>query len=935
MPLPELVEREDEVAAIARSLGRAEAGEGAVAWVGGPPGAGKTRLVAAARALAAGRGLRVLAATGSALEESFAFGVVRQMLEPVLAAADAGDRAELLSGAARRAAAVLDPAGEDGAAGDLAATVHGLHWLIANLAQRGPLLVAVDDAQWCDQPSVRLLGYLARRLGGLPVALVVAERIADAPGRAEAALAGVDAARLSPAALSEDGVARVLEVALGVPPPPAVARECRARSGGNPFLVAELAAELRDRGVPPGDEALPVMGEAVPAGVARAIRGRVAALGPAAGALARALAVLGDGADAGVAGALADLSADAVGEAGVALAGAGIIDDDHPLRFRHPLVHDAVAAAIPALARGAAHDRAARLLARRGAAPGRVAAHLLGAPPGAGDPWVVDALRRAAAEARAVGAYDQAVAYLRRACDEPPDEAIRPGLLRELGGDGLRALHPGAAAHLEEAHRLAGDPRVAAELALELATARYYGGAHAEAVDGLLAAIEAAEAAGLREQALRLEALLGVAGRYDLSTEERVRGRVRRLAAGLAGDTVGERLVRSVAALEAPGPTAAGLADAARLAEEVAWERPWPDPGEGAGTVAMYLHAGRPDLAAALTERLLEAARAGGSPLAHAIAMAGRGSVALDHGDLAAAVADLEQALDTMAELAPGPLAPTLGFLLAALADAGPLSRGDELLRRHGFDRDLPERMLLNPLLHGRGLLRLAQGRPAEAAADLEELGRRQGRWGMTRPSPAWRSAAAVARLTAGDRDAARALAAEELRIAMAWDTPRAVSVATRAVALAAGGEEGVEGLARAVRLLDGTPWRLERVRAGVDLGAALRRGGHRRDARAVLAAAMDEAHACGAALLAERAAQELRASGARPRRHAASGADALTPSERRVAELAARGRTNREIAQHLFVTAATVETHLTRAYRKLGIQGRPGLAAALDVAAP
>ena len=115
-----------------------------------------------------------------------------------------------------------------------------------------------------------------------------------------------------------------------------------------------------------------------------------------------------------------------------------------------------------------------------------------------------------------------------------------------------------------------------------------------------------------------------------------------------------------------------------------------------------------------------------------------------------------------------------------------------------------------------------------------------------------------------------------------------------------------------------------------MDRGAALRRAGLRRDARAVLTAAMDEAHACGAGVLAERAAAELRASGARPRRHALTGADALTPSERRVADLAAVGRTNRDIARHLFVTAATVETHLTRVYRKLDIAGREGLAAAL-----
>ena len=151
-----------------------------------------------------------------------------------------------------------------------------------------------------------------------------------------------------------------------------------------------------------------------------------------------------------------------------------------------------------------------------------------------------------------------------------------------------------------------------------------------------------------------------------------------------------------------------------------------------------------------------------------------------------------------------------------------------------------------------------------------------------------------------------------------------------RALGLAGTGEDALEALARSVALLEGTPWRFDRARARLDLGSALRRAGRRRDGREALAPAMDEAHACGADALAEQAAEELRASGARPRRRAISGLDALTPSERRVAALASEGRTNREIAQELFVTMATVETHLSRVYRKLDLAGRAGLAGAL-----
>ena len=130
--------------------------------------------------------------------------------------------------------------------------------------------------------------------------------------------------------------------------------------------------------------------------------------------------------------------------------------------------------------------------------------------------------------------------------------------------------------------------------------------------------------------------------------------------------------------------------------------------------------------------------------------------------------------------------------------------------------------------------------------------------------------------------------------------------------------------------MLEGSPARLEQARALADLGAALRRAGRRVDAREPLRAALELAHACGATALEETARTELVASGAKPRRQALSGAESLTPSERRVATMAAEGLTNRDIAQSLFVTPKTVEVHLSSAYRKLGIGSRTQLAAAL-----
>ena len=173
-------------------------------------------------------------------------------------------------------------------------------------------------------------------------------------------------------------------------------------------------------------------------------------------------------------------------------------------------------------------------------------------------------------------------------------------------------------------------------------------------------------------------------------------------------------------------------------------------------------------------------------------------------------------------------------------------------------------------------------------------------------------------------------LADEELARARAWGAPRAIGIALRARGLVAG---DLESLREAVAVLEDSRARLELARALVDLGAALRRGNRRSEARDVLRRGLELAHRLGAAPLEATAQAELQATGARPRRLVLSGVDSLTPSERRVAELAAGGMTNRDIAQSLFVTPKTVEVHLSSVYRKLGIASRAQLEPALATA--
>jgi DNA-binding CsgD family transcriptional regulator len=232
-----------------------------------------------------------------------------------------------------------------------------------------------------------------------------------------------------------------------------------------------------------------------------------------------------------------------------------------------------------------------------------------------------------------------------------------------------------------------------------------------------------------------------------------------------------------------------------------------------------------------------------------------------------------------------------------------------------------------------RARLRLAQGRAAEALDDAQACGHWERAWGARNSiftHYPWRSTAALAHLALDDRHIARTLAVEQIDIARRFGDSHTIGVALRVAGLAHEGTERLALLEEAAATLDGPHSPLENAKALADLGTALRRARRRRDAREPLAAALDLAHRCGATALRERTLAELRATGARPRKLVLSGVDALTASERRVAQMATEGLSNPEIAQALFITRKTVEMHLSNAYRKLEIGGRAELSSAL-----
>ena len=270
-----LFEREAELGALEALLGDAAAGRGGVAVVEGPAGIGKTALLSAAVRGAPRLGMRALVARAAELERDFPF--VRQLLEAPVLGAPANARAALLDGPARRSGAVLDLDGAGTEETEPSAAVHGLFWLVANLAAEQPLLLAVDDVQWADEPSLRLLTYVARRLEALPIAVVATLRSGEPlAGTLDAVLGDPAVRRVRLQPLGPDGVAALVEARLGAPADPELVDACRERTGGNPFLLAELTAELA---AAPGAITAGRLSELVPERVSAAIRRRLAGLG--------------------------------------------------------------------------------------------------------------------------------------------------------------------------------------------------------------------------------------------------------------------------------------------------------------------------------------------------------------------------------------------------------------------------------------------------------------------------------------------------------------------------------------------------------------------------------------------------------------------------------------------------------------------------------
>lgn len=931
-----LLDRDAELRELARRIAMARSGAGRVIVVEGPAGIGKSTLLRAAGRGAEGGGAEVLWARCSPLEQDAAWGMARQLFEPLRTRPEWDELSAGAAGLAERALA-LEGDGTASAGDAMHAAVRGLVWLVNNLADHGPALLIIDDVHWADAPSLRWLALLAGSLGELPVGVLCAVRAGEPAAAADLLaelLATVDEPPVRPRTLgpgaAETLVRRRLPAASD-----AFAHACHAVTGGNPFLLGALLTQLSVDAVAPDDDTAARLETFGSEQVARVIDRQLARLPQGAGQLARAVTVLGPGAPLRHAAELAGLELAQAARAADGLRAAGLLDDTPALVLAHPLIAGTLYASMPDGARGLHHAHAAALLARDRAEPERVALHLLRTEP-AGEPATVAMLRDAASSASARGAPQTAATYLRRALAEPP----------ATGGEAADVQHELAlmlAAYMDtSAFEVLHDAVAAAETPIQRGTIAL-SGARACGLAGRFDTAIALSRSGLSAGAsipsalqARLEAELIANAWLHEATVPEARERLRRVAASPPEvelwhiNAAWEAVCDAHPASQALTHLASALDSGAQV----------DDPDSPVWTLAkiLLIACGELGEAGAQCAELIELARPRGwlVALAHACFM--RAIALVEAGEIRDAEADARLALEIKLTHSPR-VALIWGVfpLVDALTELGEFDDAEAVLASAEYLGDPPPGAFASPLLlESRARLRLGQHRAAEASRDLRDAAERWNALGVRHPGlAAWRAHLCEALVAQGELGAAREAAEQHLALADQVGLPGPRGAGLRALARTADRDKAVVLLQQAVDLLGDSPARLEHGRALVDLGAALRRTNRRAAARAPLRRALDMAERSDMRVLADRARHELHAVGARPRRSALSGVDSLTPAEHRVAKLAAQGHSNPQIAQQLYISRRTVETHLTHVFQKLDLSTRADLTTRLASAEP
>lgn len=930
---PDLLERDTELAVLRAAAADAASGDGRVALITGPAGVGKTRLLKEVRTSGLGDGARTLFARAGELEREYPFGVVRQLFEPLLSDPDAAAQAFAGSAAPANAIFDIDQVGDEAEAVASFAVLHGLYWLTLNVANERPLAIVIDDLQWCDSSSLRFVAYLVRRLEGLPLLLAATVRTTD-PGTDPALLGEImfdpSTVEVRPGPLTEEGVSAVLRARLGERSSDQVAANAYVATGGNPLMLRELmgAIESNATDASAGDEGF--VGEVGSRSVARTVALRMARLPEEARTCARAISILGESSSLRTVAAFTDLTEAQVAAAITDLIKAEILLDEMPPTFLHPLIRDVVYEDTARGERELQHLEAARMLSELGLGRDHVAAQLMHAPIAA-DEWVAEQLHRAGTAAFNSGAPEGAVPYLRRALEEGAPGIDRGRLLLELGTAEAMTSSLEARETLKAAYESLSDPELRSFALAGLARTLIFIGEPEEA-NKLLTEERARIPEELVDERARLEALAAMAIFFAGGDPNELENLLEHRE-GPLGDTVGEKMMAAMASIDWTY-RGGDRDDCIELASRAM------DDGEifrldpsliGIAGIATFIYHDHPR-AIELLDANLRAARELGSLLGVSSVSLWRGAALLLRGDLPASIEQFETAMSEfrMWGMGPGGTRYAVGYHCAALTWAGELDRARELIKTSEDTGEVEEGNRL--YLGGRQILEHAEGRFEEAIATGDLI--------LSRFPDNVSSAFARARLLKarslhqlGRTEEARATLDEELEITRAARTPATLGAALLALAEMSQGGERLSILREAVAVLAESVNKLERAEGQFELGRALLRLDEREEGLAHLTEALELAELCGADPLASRVRDSLKEAGVRTQ-SVNRGVEALTPSERRVADLAREGNTNREIAQLLFVTPKTVEVHLSKTYEKLGIRSRKDLADVLPAAA-
>jgi DNA-binding CsgD family transcriptional regulator len=895
--VPVLTGRSSEQNRLDELLDAARTGHTGALVVRGEPGVGKTSLLDYAVARAGG--FRVLRTLGAESESDLAFSGLLELLRPVV------DRAEELPEVQARALrAALGGAGEVDRFAVYAATLG----VVALVAEDGPLLCVMDDAQWVDPASSDAFLFTARRLADEGVVILFGARDGEAAyfeGR------GIPDLRL--VGLGAEDASRLVRESSRLPLAPGVVAQLVAATGGNPLALLEIPPGLRERqrlGMEPLDD--PLRGGAA---VERAFGARVGALSARA---RRALLVAAVSDADGLPAIIQAAAQDACGLDEAETAGLIIVEGER-LRFRHPLVRSAVHSGTSGGDRRAAHAALADALATIDA--DRAVWHRALATVGH-DEQVASQLARVADGARRRGGVQAQARLLERAARLTPDSEHRAQRLHQAG---RAAFHAGradyAAALLDEGLALAADPLLRADLVegrTQVARAR------GEVAQWLEACREEADRVAVHDarRALRLlcQVLWCLTEQFEVA-----KGRIllnRMIAFSRRPDDdlyiLAPRTWQGV--LE---NNFAEVREASRRSLELVSGH---SPERALDVLSPVMYLGNCDTARAVLAPLIERFRREGSffDLAQALEML----AALEYrvGHLASAEAAASEAVA---------LAIEAGLPYWECGSLSRLALIEAMLGRHSACEHQAQRAVELSLRvglpsasaraqHALGLSALTSGRIEQAIEALEDC---REVFADTPGLGLWRPDLIDAYLRAGRLDEAREFLFTFEREATRSGNVLMLMIVARCRATLTDETHAEEAFDEALRLCDGARWPLDRARCHLANGERLRRTGQRAAARTQLHSALDIFERIGAAGFAERARQELRASGETLRARTGDEPEQLTAQELQIALLVARGATNREAAASVFLSPKTVEKHLSNAYRKLGVRSRSELA--------